>query len=109
MAKQIKLNYKGKDYVLEYSKKSVSIMEQAGLNMQEIGNKMATMLPIMYEGAFIMHHRALNSEMKDEIYVLLKDKEQLFMKFIEMITETYTSLYEQNEDDSKNLAWEIVE
>lgn len=109
MAKQIKLNYKGKDYVLEYSRKTVSIMEQAGLSIQDITGKMATNLPLMFEAAFIMHHRSLNSETKNEIYDLMKNKEQLFTTLIEMVSEVYNSLYAENEDDSKNLNWEIVE
>lgn len=108
MAKQIKLSYQGKDYVLEYSRKSVSQMETLGFDINNFQNKLMTSLPLMFSGTFIMHHRFIKQELIDEIFATLKDKTALSTALIEMISEAYNSLFDEPEESEKNASWEIV-
>ena len=54
--KKIKLNYKDKDYILEYNRKTVSDLENMGFVASEIASKPATMLPLAFRGAFLKNH-----------------------------------------------------
>lgn len=112
MAKQIKLNYKGKDYVLEYNRKAASQIEKAGFNVSEVETKIATNVPLLFQGAFIMHHRGVNPERIEEIFNSLGNREKLVPTLVEMVIETYNTLLEDNENDNngeeKNVDWEIV-
>lgn len=110
--KQIKLVYKEKEYILEFDRKSVSIMEDNGFIASEFANKPAKMLPIAFNGAFYKHHKFLKEEIKDEIFDNIKDKSGLISELSSMITDQYLSLYGQDEDteggNEGNAMWEIV-
>jgi len=110
MAKQIKLSYEGKDYVLEYSRKGAEFIEKQGFEIGNIQGKMATNLPLLFRGAFYMHHRSLNEDKIMSIYEGTKVKGKLTTILIEMISEVYNSMFDanENEEDEKNANWEIV-
>ena len=57
----------GKEYTLEFSRKTVSRAEQAGLDVQSIESKSMTMIPILFWSAFIMHHPHMTREQTDKI------------------------------------------
>lgn len=57
----------GKEYTLEFNRKSVSKAEQAGLDINSIESKSMTMIPLMFWGAFIMHHPYITREQTDKI------------------------------------------
>ena len=59
MNKKIKLNYKDKEYILEYNRKTVSELENMGFIASEFANKPATMLPLAFRGAFLKNHKFL--------------------------------------------------
>lgn len=111
MSKQIKLNYDNKEYILEYNRKSVSAMEVLGFNAKEVDDKMATMIPLMFQGAFIMHHPSIKIALINEIYDKVEDKMKLMNTLSNMINDCYQSLLADNdkkEDDGKNVSWEIM-
>ena len=63
----IKDEENGKEYTLEYSRKTVVKAEQAGLVVDLIESKLMTMTPILFWGAFLMHHPYMTREQTDKI------------------------------------------
>lgn len=57
----------GREYTLEFSRKSVAKTEQAGLDINQLESKSMTMIPIMFWGAFLMHHPHMTREQTDKI------------------------------------------
>ena len=57
----------GKEYTLEYSRKSVVKAEQAGLDVNQLESKSMTMIPLLFWGAFLMHHPHMTREQTDKI------------------------------------------
>ena len=56
-----------KEYALEFNRKSVSKTEQAGFNISLIDTQSMTMIPLMFWGAFQMHHPYMTKEQTDKI------------------------------------------
>lgn len=111
MAKQIKVPYNGKAYTLEYTRKTVSMMERNGFVIGDLTDKMATMVPMLFSGAFYAHHDRVKSETKDLIWDGLKNREKLVAALAEMYYEAYTTLFDNADEDSDegNSGWEVVE
>ena len=57
----------GREYTLEFSRKTVSKTAQAGLDVNQLESKGMTMIPIMFWGAFLMHHPYMTREQTDKI------------------------------------------
>lgn len=57
----------GREYTLEFSRKTVSKAEQAGLDVNQIESKSMTMIPLLFWGAFLMHHPHMTREQTDKI------------------------------------------
>ena len=57
----------GREYTLEFSRKTVSKTEQAGLDINQLESKGMTMIPILFWGAFLMHHPGMTREQSDKI------------------------------------------
>lgn len=57
----------GREYTLEFSRRSVVKTEQAGFNTNEVDSKSMTMLPLLFWGAFLMHHPHMTKEQTDRI------------------------------------------
>lgn len=57
----------GKEYTLEFSRKSVVKTEQAGFDVNSIESKSMTMIPLLFWGSFLMHHPYMTKEQTDAI------------------------------------------
>ena len=57
----------GREYTLEYSRKSVAKTEAAGLDVNQLDSKSMTMIPLLFWGAFLMHHPHMTKEQTDKI------------------------------------------
>ena len=57
----------GSEYTLEFSRRSISKVEQAGFNINLIETQSMTMIPLMFWGAFLMHHPQMTREQTDKI------------------------------------------
>ena len=57
----------GREYTLEYSRKSVVKAENAGLDVNQLESKSMTMIPLLFWGAFLMHHPYMTKEQTDKI------------------------------------------
>ena len=110
---KITLTHDGKDYTLEYSRQSVKTMEQQGFVLDEIATKPMTMIPQMFQGAFIKNHKGIKRALVDEIYDHIVDRvgdgENGFLQtLLEMYAETVNTLTENNSVDEGNAAtWTV--
>lgn len=57
----------GREYTLEYNRKTVAKTEEAGLDVNRLDSASMTMIPIMFWGAFLMHHPHMDREKTDKI------------------------------------------
>ena len=57
----------GREYTLEFSRRTVVKTEQAGLEVNQLESKSMTMIPILFWGAFLMHHPHMTREQTDKI------------------------------------------
>lgn len=107
MAKTIKITYKEQDFTLEYTRKSIETMERQGFNASKIVESPMTMLPALFAGAFIAHHRALKREYIDQIFNSLPKKEELVNILADMYSEPLTALLDEPPADAGNATWEV--
>lgn len=108
MSTKIEFNYKKKDYTLEYNRDAIKFMEKQGFNAEKFTEQPMTMVDLAFEGSFIKNHSKTTKAEVEEIYSLFKNKKGLINQLIIMIQETYSTLFEDNEeDDSKNIEWKV--
>ena len=109
MAKQLTINdpATGVTYTLEYTRKSVAMMEKQGFNISEVDSKPMTMLPALFAGAFLAHHRFVKRDVIDNIFARLTHKDELIGVLGEMYSAPLLSLLDEpkQEDSEGNLTW----
>ena len=106
MSKQITFTYNGKPYTLEFTRKTIRQMEDAGFNIQTINEKPMTMLPDFFAGAFRVNHRNVSRDLIDEIYSNMPQKDKLIEKLVEMYNEPLSALMDEpDEDSAKKVDW----
>lgn len=105
MAKQLNFTYDGKDYTLEFTRRTVAEMEKKGFIASDITEKPMTTLPAMFAGAFLAHHRFVKEDIINDIYSKLTKKEDLIGKLAEMYNEPILALVEEPEKAEGNLDW----
>lgn len=105
MAKTIDIEYKGVKYTLEYTRRSVEVMERKGFKLSEIDDKPVTTFPVLFAGAFLAHHRHVKPEIVDEIFARLKSKDELVGKLAEMYNEPILSMMDEPDESEGNLDW----
>lgn len=105
MAKTIKFTYNDKAYTLEYTRKSIEIMERQGLKISEISDKPMTTLPLLFAGAFLAHHKFEKREVIDEIYSKMSNRDELLHTLIEMYNEPINKLMDEPDENAGNVKW----
>lgn len=105
MAKQIIFSHDGRDYTLEFTRRTIKQMEDEGFVARNIDDRPMTLLPALFAGAFKAHHRFVKQEVIDEIYAHMPNKDKLIEKLSEMYNEPIISLMEEPEDAGKNVDW----
>lgn len=110
MSKKIEFDYEGEHYTLEYNRKSVEMLEKNGFKLDGFESKLMTNIPLLFHGAFFMHHPTMVVSKVDEIYDNLSDKKQIAAQLYGMVAETYNTLFEENEEgeDTKKIEWKVV-
>ena len=104
---KISINYDNKDYVLEYNRQSVKLMEGQGFVLDEISSKPMTMIPMLFNGAFIKNHRGMKRAVIDEIFSEISDKTAFIEALMTMYAETLSTLTEDKEAEG-NAVWTVV-
>lgn len=105
MAKQLIFTYEGKDYTLEFTRRTVAEIEKKGFIASDITDKPMTTLPALFAGAFLAHHRFVKEDIINDIYSKLTKKEDLIGKLAEMYNEPILALVEEPEKAEGNLDW----
>jgi len=105
MAKTINFTYEGKDYTLEFTRRTIRQMEDEGFVARNIDDRPMTLLPALFAGAFKAHHRFVKQDTIDAIYANMPNKDKLIEKLAEMYNEPILSLMEEPEDTAKNVDW----
>lgn len=107
MAKQIVIDYQDKEYVLEFTRKTVQMMERGGFSLEELDAKPMTMILTLFTGAFAANHSNIKRAKVEEIYDTLAQKQELLTVLVEMYNETLETLMGNDEadGDSKNVTW----
>lgn len=105
MNKQLNVTYEGKDYCLEFTRRSVETMEKQGFVAADIETKPMTVLPALFRGAFLANHRFVKPEIIDAIFAKMTNKSDLIGKLVEMYTEPIKALVEEPEESEGNLEW----
>ena len=103
---KINLTYEKKEYILEYNRQSVKTMESQGFVLEELTAKPMTMIPLLFNGAFIKNHRGIKRNLMDEIFEEIGDKTALMEALMEMYAETLSSLTDGNGEG--NATWAMV-
>ncbi len=105
MNKQLRFTYMDKEYVLEYTRKTVEQMEAQGFKAHEINERPMTMLPKLFEGAFLANHKYASKTVIGEIFSKMGNRQELIGKLAEMYNEPIASLVEEPKEDEGNLNW----
>lgn len=103
---KIVLTHENKEYVLEYNRQTVRQMESQGFVLDEITSKPVTMIPLLFEGAFIKNCRGTKRNTINEIYKGISDKTGLLEALMEMYAETLSTLTDDSAEG--NVSWAIV-
>ena len=105
MSKQLSFTYEDKEYVLEFTRKSVEQMERQGFKASDLESKPMTVLPALFAGAFIAHHRFIKQEVVNAIFAKMTNKGELIGKLAEMYNEPILALVDEPEENEGNLSW----
>ena len=105
MSKQFKFTYDGKDYCLEYTRRTVETMEKNGFVAADLETKPMLVLPALFAGAFMANHRFTKQSVIDEIFSKMTNKIELIGKLAEMYNEPLTALIDEPEESEGNLSW----
>ncbi len=105
MAKTLSFTFEDKEYVLEFTRKTVAEMERKGFIASEVEDKPMTSLPALFAGAFLAHHRFVKQEVIDKIFSRMKNKDELIGKLAEMYNEPIMALVEEPEESEGNVEW----
>ena len=115
MSTKITINYKQKDYDLEYSRTTAAQIEDAGFVLDQLTEKPVKMIPMLFYGAFLKHNRGIKRQLVDEIFENLVDKtgegdnSGIIAILAEMYAETVQTLTDNNAVDEGNAAvWKVT-
>lgn len=108
--KKINLRIEDNVWTLEYNRETAVMMEKQGFKADEAGSCPATMIPILYRGAFKKNHGYLKNIRIDEIWGKVKGKQKLIENLVEMYVEAVSVDLTDDEDFREgNENWEVVE
>lgn len=96
----------GREYTLEFSRKTISKTEQAGFDINRLESSSMTMIPLMWWGAFLMHHPQMTREQTDKILFDglggLNDEELAYLG--RLYAEPFKTLIANEEGNPRRLA-----
>ena len=115
MSTTITVTYKNNEYVLGFSRATAKQIEDQGFVLDQLGDKPATMIPLLVYGAFAKHNRGIKRTLVDEIYANIGGKignesEDGFINVLaEMYAETVNTLIGDDPVDEGNAAtWKVT-
>ena len=108
MAKTFNFTSKdGKAYSLSFTRNTVIATENMGFSLGKIGDQPIGMLMILWRGAFLADYDTLTIGEVDKLFEEI-DKRGLMDALVELYRAPIESLFEEDEDNSKNVVkWTI--
>lgn len=99
------MTYEGKEYTLEFNRESAVFINSRGFKPSEFFDNLEEMLPILFYGAFRMHHKDVSRSMSDKI--LLEKANGLSTEVVNRLMELYAAprnalIRDDDPADSKN-------
>lgn len=112
MAKTITFVFEKTSYTLEYTRETVSALEQNGLTLDDVRNidqKPINTVMMLFTGAFMAHHRkaASISGLIERIWKSIPDKTELLKTLVEMYTEPVDALMAEPDDEKGKTTWTV--
>lgn len=98
MAKTITVEYEGKAYTLQYTRESIETMEKQGFRISELADKPMTVLPALFEGAFIAHHRFVKKDIVRGMFAMFSNKQDLIQRLAVMYNEPIEAMLDEPEE-----------
>lgn len=103
---RIKFDYNGSHYELGYSRESVKQIEAQGFSIDKLTEQPATMIPLLFYGAFALNHRGIKRKLVDEIWEKIKGGD-IITALVEMYSATISDLMgADGESDPNQIVWE---
>ena len=94
----------GKEYTLEFNRRTVAKAEQAGLDVNKLESASMTMIPLLFWGAFLWHHPSMTREQTDNILFEklggLGEKEMAYLG--KLYAEPFLTLISNEDEQGKN-------
>lgn len=104
MATKITFTYDGKEYCLEFTRKTIRRMEESGFVASRFEDAPMTVLPDLFAGSFLANHRFTERKIIDEIYDKMTDKRSLIETLVKMYNEPIEALTADG-DEGNGIAW----
>lgn len=101
---KISFTFDGKDYCLEYTRKTVKNMEDRGFVAARILEAPMTVLPDLFAGAFLANHKFTDRKVIDAIFDKMQDKKQLVETLTQMYNEPIEALMADG-DEGNGIQW----
>lgn len=113
MAKTITFTFEKTAYTLEFTRETVTLLEQNGLTLadvREMADKLLTSSNMLFRGAFLAHHRKAASidTLMENIWKSIPNKTQFITTLAEMYTEPLAALMEEPDEKGKT-TWTVNE
>jgi len=90
------------EYTLEYTAKTVQMLEDRGFNPEDAEAKPLTTVKTLFQGAFLANHsKDIKPSTVDEIFESLKDKDGLLTALIEMYNEPILEMMQEGNSEWK--------
>lgn len=101
-------NNENKQYTLEFNRDSVVFTNRMGFKQSEFMDNMEEMLPILFFGAFRMHHKNISRAQTDKIMETLGGLSDAFVaRLIELYAQPRQALMNAEVDYSKNVTMTV--
>lgn len=107
MAKELNFTYEGKDYTLGFSKNTIRQMESNGFVVNKIEDIPVTVIPDLFAGAFLLHHKFVKQDVIEAIYKHMPNKPGLLKALGEMYSEPIEALMAEPENPKENVSWTV--
>ena len=107
--KNIVLNYAGKEYTLEFTRKTVEIMARQGFKVTDVVEQPVLGVPTLFQGAFLSKHPNLRKGIVDDIYEHVPHRSELINALAEMYNIPTLALLEDIEENEGNATWTVQE
>lgn len=109
--KPILLTYEGKEYQLDFDRKSAQRAEELGLNLRSLldGGQTITQAELLFYCAFLKNHKWIQKKKTDEILSHMADVSELMQALMERYVAPSNALLADEGEETKNVTWSIGE